>query len=441
MSVPTTYVRYVYSGSAVFAYGTIGLIDALNITHADQLVVELNGTALTFSTDYTIDEGAEEVTVTTTLTTGDIILIKRETKNDEAYVDFANNAAIDADDLDANNFQLLYLIQELLSQTGDAITLSLGMVPPCWDAENYRICNLGSATASTDAVNYGQVLALIAGGDVADIGEGLYAEANGDGSTTAFVPQTSGGDYFPTTDIAASKIFVTIDGIIQRPGVDYTYTLNGSNRPQVDFIIGAPPTGTGNIQFRVIPGVVTTTYAAATLDGDVIINGTLDGDALVDGSVSGTKLEDGTVTLAKLTAGSGVDKRFVVFNTSGVGTARTITNADVTHTGASGRTDITNSQITEVVTSATAIHTTPYTYTNSGSTTLFLCASITTFQGGGSVTMTPDGGSAVVMGTWTNSGGSVNNPSFSFPVPPDATVTFTGSGSSDSLRRLTVVEY
>jgi hypothetical protein len=267
-----------------------------------------------------------------------------------------------------------------------------------------------------------------------DVSDASFATANGDGSETEFVPQTDGGDYFPTTDVSDSKIIVAIDGILQKPGVDYEYVLNTASRPQVNFLTGAPPAGTGNIQFRTFQGVVTTTYDAATLDGSVIIDGTLDGDALIDDSVDGGVLEDGTVELDKLTAGSGAADRFAVFNASGVPTARVLTASDIPTA------DITNSELTEVVTSATAIHTTPYTYTNNTGGRVFLCASLTTFQGGGNVQMTPDGGSAVTMGTWNNSGGSLDNLSFSFFVPADAEVTFTGSGSSDSLRRLTVQE-
>jgi hypothetical protein len=398
------------------------------------LVVKLNGSTLTITTDYTVNTGTDVITLIPTLTVGDVVYIDRVTDIDEALVTYTNNALIEADDLNTSHGQLLHRLQEIENDTANTIRLDVSVNPTCWDAQSKRICNLANGTASTDAVNLGQVTALISGADPMDVSDASFATANGDGSETEFVPQTDGGDYFPTTDVSDSKIIVAIDGILQKPGVDYEYVLNTASRPQVNFLTGAPPAGTGNIQFRTFQGVVTTTYDAATLDGSVIIDGTLDGDALIDDSVDGGVLEDGTVELDKLTAGSGAADRFAVFNASGVPTARVLTASDIPTA------DITNSELTEVVTSATAIHTTPYTYTNNTGGRVFLCASLTTFQGGGNVQMTPDGGSAVTMGTWNNSGGSLDNLSFSFFVPADAEVTFTGSGSSDSLRRLTVQE-
>ena len=431
------------AATKTYSYSGINLLDEDIATLAQQLKVYLTPAntgsfaELTPTTDFTFAVLPTKTitltgTVATNLAVGDIITIQRDTKDDARYIDFTGLAFLRSDDVDTNGDQLLFLIQEANTNVEDALIKTADLTK--WQGEGLPSTNCGNAIDSTGWATLGQVVALISGGSPMDVGEGLYAEASGDGATDTFSIPT-----FPTTDINNAKIFVTIDGVVQRPGIDYSYTLSATSVPTVTFLLGAPPTGTNNIQFRVLPGVVTTTYAAASLDGDVIIDNTLDGDAIIDGTLDGDALINASVDLDKLTANSGSALRFAIFDASGAPTARTITNADVTHTGASGRTDITNSQIVEQVTTVTTINGTPYTFTNSGSTTLFGIVSISAQNGAGTVQLTPDSGSAVTLGNWISPGSAINNVSYSFFIPPGATVTVTG-GASDRLRRFVTQE-
>lgn len=424
-----SFVKYTLTSGTVasptFSYGSIDLIEALDISHNDQLEVYLNDATLTFTTDYTLNESTDEITVVgataASLVVGDVLVVQRVTKVDLPYVDYANNSALDADDLNVNNDQLLFLIQELEDQGNNSITLSLGA--DCFDAQNKRICNVAVATASTDAPNLGQVVSLISGGSAATTGDGIYDEQSGDGSTTTFtIPD------FPTTDIDAAKLLVHINGIKQRPGVDYTYALNGSSVPTVEFLLGAPPTGTSNIAFLTLPGVVTTTYDAATLDGSVIIDNTLDGAAIEDGTLDGDALVDSSVDIGKLDFAAGADNRFIVVDASGIPSLSTITNNDVTSTGSIVRTDLDNSSI-NVVQSIT-VTASGFTYTNSGSKTLFVLISLSSQNGGGSIILTPDGEAGITMGRWASSGSALHNNQFSFFVPPNGVVSFSVTGTT-----------
>ena len=421
----TTQKQYVVTSAATktYAYGDIPTWDGTTIDDEDLLQVFVNGSVITLTTHYTVDDVNENVVFENDypLAVGDVIVIKRVTDIDTPYVDFVNNSTIESADLDLAIGQNRFKIQEL--DTDLSNVLGLDTVNDCWDAESKKICNLASGTTSTDAVNLGQVTALIAGGDPMNVGDGIYAEADGDGSTTLF-PLTD----FPTTDVNAEKLGVYIDGVKQRPVADYSYALSASSVPTVTFVT-APPTGTNNIQFVSIPGVVTTTYAAASLDGDVIIDNTLDGAAVVDGTLDGDALIDKSVDVDKLDVGAGADDRFIVFNAAGDGTAQTITFDEITKTGPSIRTDITATELVEDTTVAENLSGAP-TYTNSGSTTVFMVASVRAQTYGGTVTLTLDGESPVTMFSWTAPGGVVQDIPISFFVPPNAVVTFSSTGGT-----------
>ena len=445
MSATTRVVTPVTNAATkTYSYSGIDLLDVDVATLTDQIDVYLTPAStgiqrlLSVTTDFTYAalptqtitlEGA----TATSLAEGDIVTIRRSTKDDARYTDFTDLGFLRSEDVNTNGDQLLFLIQENRTDVQDALLKTDDQTK--WQGENLPSTNCANAADSTGWATLGQVVALVAGGEPLNVGTGIYFEADGTGSKTEYSLPS-----FPTTDISNAKIFVTIDGIVQRPGVDYTYTLDVDSVPTINFQTGAPPSGSGNIQFRVLPGVVTTTYDAASLDGDVIIDNTLDGAALIDATVDGDALVDQSVDLDKLDAGNtGVADRFLSSDGTGVVTANVLTFSDITTTGAGARTDITNSEITEEVTTSTNIVSGPYNYTNSGSTTLMGIFSISSFHGGGNIQMTPSGGSAVVMGSWVFSGGAVNNLSYSFLIPPGASIAISGAGS-DKLNRFITME-
>lgn len=453
MAVPTTYKRYVYSGSAVFAYGDIDLISALNLTHAEQLVVSLNGTTLTNVTDYTIDEGTEEVTVSATLATGDVVVIERSTKNDAAYVDFENNTAIDADDLDANNQQLLFLIQELLSQSEDSVTLDL--TGDCWDAENKRICNVADGTANTDAVNLRQLLSAVEGAETATVDNVGFFSFTGDGVETAFT-LTGAGVGFSDDE----EILTFVGGVIQKPGTDFSVSAGDTANPIVTFTT-APPNGVAIYCFT-ISGVV-----RAVLNTEI---------------VDGASITDGTLSLDAINFGAGVAKRFIVVDAAGAYALRVAVASDISDlatvvkayrldefaaptanismnsnkitslsTGTSAADAVNKAQMDAAIAAAVGVvdvggvtntgqisanlQTSPVTGTNSGSQTRFYYAEVTAGGNNMTIEVKTSSGAYVEVAKLTNTS---ETHTMTFVVPPSG--GYRISGSTGALVRLTYQE-
>lgn len=440
----TTRVSYTLDSgtvaSRVLSFSAIDLLPEEVATVEQQIdiyhtpVGTINEVLLTVSTEYTLNESTKQVTLDAGLSiaVGDIITIDRDTDRAARYIDFTGLSFLDAEANNNDSDNLLHLIQEIWTNVADA--LQKNTAGTAWNGENLPSTNCANATDSTGWATLGQVVAIFAGGEPMDVGSGIYAEANGDNSTTVFnLPA------FPTTDITDAKIFVSIDGIIQRPDVDYDYTLNSSSVPTVTFKTGAPPTGTGNIQFRVMPGVVTTTYDAATIDGSSIIDNTLDGAAVIDDTLDGDALVDQSVDLAKLDGGTGTAGRIILIDAAGVCTADALDLSDLTLTGGSSiRTDIGDSEIVQVITSNESINGTPgYTWTNNTSTTVFLMGTVRAQVNSGSVRIEPDGGTEKLIYIWEPPGGAVQDMQISMFVPPNAEVHFYGGGSDCVIKYLT----
>lgn len=81
-----------------------------------------------------------------------------------------------------------------------------------------------------------------------------------------------------------------------------------------------------------VSGTPRITFSTAPASGDVIIarvlSGTFQGH-IDDDSITTNMLADGAVTVAKMSVGAGVDKRVIVFDTAGDGTARVLVSTDV----------------------------------------------------------------------------------------------------------------
>jgi hypothetical protein len=308
MALPTTYLRYVLTSGTVatptFAYGSIDLIAALNITHAEQLTIVLNTTTLTLTTDFTVDEGAEEITLVgdtaAALAVGDVLVIERTTKNDGAYVDFENNNALDSDDLDANNKQLLFLIQEELAQSQNSVTLDL--VNDCFDAQDKRICNLADGIASTDAVNLRQLLSAVEGAETSTIDNVGFFGFTGDGVETAFTLTGAGVGF-----VDDEEIITFVGGIIQKPGTDFAVSAGDTANPIVTFTT-APPDAVPIYCFT-ISGVVRSILNAEIVDGSAIA--------------------DDTLSLDAINFGTGVAKRFLVIDAAGAYALRVAVASDI----------------------------------------------------------------------------------------------------------------
>lgn len=104
-----------------------------------------------------------------------------------------------------------------------------------WDAEGYRIINVGSGVAQSDAANVGQIGS---GGGGGGGGGGVIAipkfwQFTGDGTTTEF---TIAG-----ADVADDLYYdVAVGGVAQNPGVDYDIII-GSSVLNSSIVFATPP--------------------------------------------------------------------------------------------------------------------------------------------------------------------------------------------------------
>jgi len=287
------------SGDKTHEYGTIPTFASnISIDDEDILEVYLNGVLLTLTSDYTVDESTETITLTasTMVEAQDIVTIRRSVEIDSPYVDFTNNTTIDEADLDLAILQLLYKLQELDNDVNDLIEYD--SVNTYWDGRARKTGNFLPATSSDGLVTKAQMDNAIAGADVATVSDVFSTTRSGTGSQVSFTIAS-----FPTEDTDDSSLMVTVSGVMQTPTTDYSVSIVGG-RYTVAFVT-APPSGTNNILFRLYKGTVAAVFDDNSVDGSAIIDGTLDPDAL--------------------DAGAGSGSRFIVFNTSGTPVVSTIT--------------------------------------------------------------------------------------------------------------------
>ena len=406
----TTYVTYTVNSGHVstpeFSYAAISLLTSSTLNEIDQLVVKRNGTALTPTTDYTVNPALDIVTISATIAVGETILIERVTGVDNPLVTFVNNALIDKDNLNDAVQQLLFRLQELTNDSENTITLDTS--DDCWDGQGKRACNFAVATASSDLVTLGQMNAAIDGSEPAEVLDGIHSSQTADGGTEYSLTE------FPKTDVNKEKLLIAIDGVTQNPTTDYTYDLNDSSVPTVTFVV-APPTGS-TIDFRTVPGIVTTTYGAATLDGSVIISNTLNGDRVIDNTLDGDAIIAGTLPVSAIEAAAGDDNRFIVVDAAGTPSLTTITHDDIENTGRVMPSTFTTNAITTGSGNVTV--------TNSSTTNaVFLILDVYS-SGGATISIHPPSASSVDLSIV----GADRNRNMSVFIPAQGSVQVNGTG-------------
>jgi hypothetical protein len=265
-----SYVEYTGSGTTgPFSYASISLLDADTEAVSTQLNIYKNGVLLTFTTDYTINTGAETVTTVSTILTTDLLRIARDTKKDARYVDYVDSTNVTAELLDLDSNQNFFIVQEAIDLQTDAMVRG---TDGNWAARGYKIKNMGSGLDGSDAVTLNQLQAAIVGALPATLSGLGYAEYTGDSATVNFaIPAAI------STITDPSDVEVFVNGLRQRPTVHYTIVA-----PNVVFST-APTTG-DNILFAWPEGVISGLIAA--------------------NAVLTSSIQDDAVTVAKILQGS-----------------------------------------------------------------------------------------------------------------------------------------
>ena len=132
-------VKFTGNGVTTTYNFTFGYINKNHVT----VTVDGVNTSFTWLGDF-------QISISPAPANGKVIWIRRDTPRDTRVVDFSNGSTLGETDLDNSALQFLYIGQEAYDDFTDA--LALNTTTDVFDADGKRITNLGTPTASTDAV-------------------------------------------------------------------------------------------------------------------------------------------------------------------------------------------------------------------------------------------------------------------------------------------------
>ena len=309
MATPTysglSYTFYNGDGSTT-NFGT--LFNYIEETH---ITVTVDGVAQDQGTDYEVLN--EAIVFTTAPPSGEEVRIRRVTPRQYSAraVDFKSFGAITETEMDLNQKQVWYLIQEALEEDDggeinpNAEYLQWDSTAGVWTAtrggSNQRIANVDAPDTGTDAATKSYV------DDIAEFGVAGVPQSwefTGTGSTGDFT--LTGGAY-----LNANYLVVAIEGVVQRPITDFT-VVAGSANSTLSFGTNFPASGTvisvqnfGKARFlnTLILSensvgsleIKTDGVTAANLADDAVDTG-----AIQDAAVTTAKINDLAVTEGKL---------------------------------------------------------------------------------------------------------------------------------------------
>jgi hypothetical protein len=241
MATPTfsglSYAFYNGDGSTT-NFGTL-----FNYIDPSHIVVTVDGVTQDQGTDYEVVN--EAIVFTTAPPSGDEVRIRRVTPRQYSAraVDFKSFGSITETEMDLNQKQVWYLIQEALEEDdgGDinpnAEYLQWDSTAGVWTAtrggSNQRISNVDSPDTATDAATKDYVDNIAEFG-VAGVPQSW--EFTGTGSTGDFT--LTNGAY-----LNANYLVVAIEGVVQRPISDFT-VIAGSTNSTLSFGANFPANGT-----------------------------------------------------------------------------------------------------------------------------------------------------------------------------------------------------
>ncbi len=154
-----SYTTYSGDGSTTtFSFGGIPLINNSLVPVQAQLVVTVDGSVVAYTVSGT------DVVLASAPVLGASVVVTRDTKEDDRYVDWMNTSQIDASVLNLDSDQLFFLAQEAKEIASSAIQTTGGQL----DAGNQRVINVATGTQQTDGVNLAQLSAAVVGGVVSE---------------------------------------------------------------------------------------------------------------------------------------------------------------------------------------------------------------------------------------------------------------------------------
>lgn len=286
-----TYVDYTATASQTdFAFSFPFLEDS-------HVVVEIDGIDKTITTDFTIPS-VGLVRLNSGATAGQVVRVKRVSGFDTDLVDFVNGSVLNEADLDKAYLHNRYLNEE--AAEGNDASLQLVGGGTDFNANNNKIVNLASPTASNDAVNKSYIDDRIAlsGTTLSGFNKSTHT---GDNTETEFTLSF-------TSQISTPEAYrVTIDGVVQTPTT--AYSINTSTN-KIAFT-SAPPTSSEIV-------VVAMGTASSANDAAVIATGSTASRSLADrfgdvihvkdfGAVGDGVTDDTNAILAAISSANRID--------------------------------------------------------------------------------------------------------------------------------------
>lgn len=226
------------------------------------------------------------------------IKLYRETPK-APLVDFQSFGSITEDEMDLNQTQLIYLIQESF-ETDDAGSVSSGKESLTWDPTNteWDASYAGSAAQIGNVADPGELTDAATKNYVDNV-----AQFGISGTPQAWYFTDVGTSFVLTNGdgLDARYLIVAIDGVLQIPFQDYTISSSGQN-PNLTLV------GTGlqsgqemSVQnFGVMRTIATTTVAPGSITTTELANNSVSSEKIQQDAVTETRIENSAVTTDKL---------------------------------------------------------------------------------------------------------------------------------------------
>lgn len=287
---------------------------------ANHVIVKVDGTVKTITTHYNLVNGSV-VFVTAPATSADIRLVRQTPQEyDSRLVDFRAMGSITEDEMDLNQKQIWFLIQEAMEtdDRGDinpnADYISWDIVKSRWTAykngSNRTLGDLADPTVEDEAATKGYVDSIAEWGTA------------GMPQTWTLTTQSSTTSYALTGGVRldARYLIVSLNGVLQVPDIDFivqpgdpTSYLVFVDQPPVGVIASVQNFGKARYinslvlednavtEDAIAAGAVTEVKLADdAVATDKIQDEAVTEDKLADGAVTGAKIEDESVDYNKL---------------------------------------------------------------------------------------------------------------------------------------------
>ena len=271
-----TYVDYTASaGQTDFNFSFPYLED-------EHVKVEINGVN---TTDFTIvTTPSQKVVLNSGASANAQVRVRRRSAPNQNLVDFVNGSVLTESELDLAYRHNRYLSEEIAELNDQSLQLEAGGTQ--WDAKGLRLKNVGTATDTTDAVTKvyldNKVAQVSSGATQPPLKWQFTGLAGANGTYTVTGAEVNGDTAYE----------VSIDGLIQEPGVDFTVD------PNTDTLTIVPNISAGADIVVIQRGFGVA--VAGTVGTNSLVDGSVTNAKLASNSVATSNIQDDAVTPAKL---------------------------------------------------------------------------------------------------------------------------------------------